>query len=249
MKSHFHLAIVLLLTVTGCKTAHMDSPLAEETETWGVSGRQGRLNLSRGLTFTFGPFTVEDARFGPIRTDGGFWETLLAPDTRMRQAYNFDLLDGRARVATIGCVTRASEFVDDLLGWEWPVIAEYLDNTYRSGWIDCVIDTDSDGAPTRFVMALDEDGMYENWSGIAESEGGTWGVESRHRYASTPIPSREPLGYLISDREGAAIADVEVINDGAVRFVSGLDRDERHRSAALAGLLLLLPNLDDFFGE
>lgn len=59
-----------------------------------------------------------------------------------------------------------------------------------------------------------------------------------HRFAGSPIPSGDPIGYEIVDGD-RALAAVETINRGRVWIAHEVSEEERARIASVATALLL----------
>ncbi len=233
-----YVVCMAMLLFLACHTARMLVPgdLAKVAEEMKVEGRQ-RFTLKE--SFTFGPYNVKNVHRGWTKaTTIGFFGF---SETKAKQSFEFTLQPAEGESWQGKCATgvnREDLKIKDFLGGtlDWGISNEitFLANLLQEGAKQ----------PWRLVMSDLGSSKKPQFKGILTDGEQKFAVESTHRFQGSPIPSSDPIGFLISV-DGEVITAVEVINKGAVWMQPSLSGALRDALAAAAAALLLYDDISE----
>ncbi|MBN2055175.1 hypothetical protein JW905_09650 [bacterium] len=223
--------LCVLGTAMGCLPARMRLPaeLAMPDLEMPVRGRQG-LKLKESLDF--GPYRVTGVRREWTSTTS--IEFMWFRNSRARQRFEYFIQELDARGWHCHCATGVEKEeirFEDVYGGRLTV-----DVDYRSSFL-CTLEPL--GTDDRWWLAMGEElasgGLMEGTLIRGET---VIDVAGSNALEGSDIPLSDPTGYVFT-MDGATIAAVEVINDGAVWLHPALSGEPRAAVAAAAAALLL----------
>ena len=211
--------IAILLATLGCQTAQIE--VAPDLAAVSPMDVQGANPRRWNAPVRFGPWATSEVREGGT---WGFGYRLLGIDAGFAfQPYRLSIASGD-RTIHAECVTRAAVMSRKSLS---------VDPSFgKIPALGCGFHGDGEGTLRLNTTAMNrEEGQIEFGSSV-------WQIRSIHKYASSSIPSGQPLGYEILSG-GRVIATVETINRGRVWIDPSLNADDQARIAAVATAALL----------
>jgi hypothetical protein len=226
------------LSLSGCRVAHMALPqdLQSRSSELTVEGRFSIFNNS----FQFGRYHVTDIHRGWTR-GGGF---SISDDrigefsaSEAKQKYEFSVNESGRTTWEVQCATTAdwSQLeTQGFLGGKFAI--EFTSNRQ----LVCILKQDGGRKLSRLVMAQSANDTVIK--GITIDGDTRIDISATHKLAETPLPLREPTGYVFHI-EGRPAGAVEVINKGTVWLNNSVTPETRSALAATSAVLLLYQDI------
>jgi hypothetical protein len=222
------------LSLSGCQVAHMALPQDLQSESSELTV-EGRSLLIFSKSFHFGLYHVTDVHRGWSKGKGfSIWGYSAS---EAEQKYEFSVNESDRTTWEVQCTTEADWSQLEMQGFlGGGLTIEFSSNRQ----LVCILKQEGGGKLSKLVMA--QSANETAFQGIMTDGDTRIDISGTHKLATTPLPVREPTGYIfhIKDRPVGA---VEVINKGTVWLNNSVTPQIRSALVATSAVLLLYQDI------
>jgi hypothetical protein len=222
------------LSLSGCHVAHMALPQDLQSESSELTV-EGRSLLIFSKSFQFGPYQVTDVHRGWTRGEGfSIWGY---SESEAEQKYEFSVNESDRTSWEVQCATVADWSQLETKGFlGGRLTMEFSSNRQLA----CTLKQEGGEKPSKLVMS--QSANETALQGIMTDGTTRIDISATHKLATTPLPMREPTGYVFNIG-GSPVGAVEVINKGTVWLDNSVTPETRSALAATSAVLLLYQDI------